>query len=130
MRPPQAAKQANGWRAVVLLIAAVGLAMFAWPKLTGIKAQNLEQQWAIDWINENEGDPRSVELIELLGPHMGVVYAKYRCTGPLGGPIVQDRCFRVRDDGIEYSAYSTYTGPEQPQRANPLGKVIENLLGK
>lgn len=78
-----------------------------------------EEQLVIDWIEENEGDPSSVEMILLEGPRalddaMVLMRAKYRATGPLGGPVVFDRCFRIDKGTAHYRSIYSAIWPDSP----------------
>lgn len=121
--------KASNLRVVVLLGIVVALGYIAWPILTGIRAENVEQQWAMDWVYENEGDPGSVEWVALEGPDNGFVLAKYRCTGPMGGPIVQERVFRVEENGVYYNSHFLWH-TEIKRRNKNFTNWLNNVVGR
>ena len=66
-----------------------------------------EEQLVIDLIEENEGDPDSVEMIALEGPRWsaGTTHyrVKYRARNVFGGRSVYDRCLSIKDGVASYS---------------------------
>lgn len=113
----------------------------------GRVAKSPNERAVLKWLEENEGDPDSVEIISIEGPRIAFgdewMRAKYRATGPFGGPVVSTQILKMADGGAEppltdhiYLAWNDLRMPgeseaDHKQRvANPLGDWIKEKAGK
>ncbi len=119
-------QKGRGWMLVSagIAIGLVAAAFFAWPMISdqidGQKGSqrpseewssaNAQQRAALKWIQENEGDPASVEIIRLEGPRSTTdgsifVRAKYRATNRFGAAGVSDKGFQIVGDKAVFDPF-------------------------
>lgn len=72
--------------------------------LRQITTQSFEEQMVWKWINENEGEPSSVEIIHIEGLRYSggikTIRVKYRAINPFGGPSVYERILKIEGQRI------------------------------
>jgi hypothetical protein len=133
---------------VVLASLAIGSLLLAGPtSALGQIGKTPNEKAVMKWLNENEGDPDSVEIISIDGPRIlfdaSWIRVKYRSTGPMGGPIVSEVALRQTSNGMERSltdhiliGWNNLPLPgETPdetraRRNDPLMDFIEEKVGK
>jgi len=94
--------------ASVLMIAIAAMVYGAWPSISRTVLRSSEEQAVQAWIDQNEGDPSSVEIIHLEGPRYWGgdewLKVKYRATSPLGGPVVKTEALMIENGDARLSS--------------------------